>query len=161
MTHHVREQPLKSFSLGLKQKQTTLKCHIIKPIAYGPQVEPLRLKFENGPKTLQITVQDGPVSIISDCITSSLCLDIIPTGGPPGTVPGALFLEKSVGIFLMKKGQAVRVLDMAHMMKPMSHVRYASCDMLHMACCIRYAVYRTLDMICYNLQPIKHSLFSI
>ena len=66
---------------------------------------PFRLKFWNGPKTFQVTVQTGSVAIISNFITFSLSLGIFLAGGPR-----RLFLEKSVEIFLTLKGQAVRVL---------------------------------------------------
>ena len=44
-------------------------------------VEPLRLKFGNSPKTFKIRVLTGPVAIISYFIISSLCLGISRTSG--------------------------------------------------------------------------------
>ena len=45
-------------------------------------LEPLWLKFWNGPKTCKITFSTDSVAIIGNFIVSSLCLGITRTGGP-------------------------------------------------------------------------------
>ena len=74
---------------------------------YLSWVEPLRLKFRNGPKTFSVTLRTSSVVIVSIFITSRLEALVM-------AITGAGFLVKFDGIFVMLKRYAVRVLIMGN-----------------------------------------------